>query len=67
MKSAKVNGPIGTLVPNFIVLSMSSTLPIPSYKVNIASFRYGIKILFAINPGMSLETENSLLIFFTRL
>jgi len=68
IKSAKVKGPIGTFVPNFIVLSISSTDPIPSYNVKIAfnnyynyntSFIYGIKILFAINPGISLETEYS--------
>lgn len=45
--------PIGTLVPNFIALSISSTEPIPSYNVNIASLIYGIKTRFAINPGIS--------------
>lgn len=45
--------PIGTLVPNFIALSISSTVLIPSYNVNIASLIYGIKTRFAINPGIS--------------
>jgi len=36
IKSANTKGPIGTFVPNFIVLSMSSGVPIPSYNVKKA-------------------------------
>ena len=60
MKSANVRGPMGTLVPNFIVLSISSAVPIPSYKAKTASFMYGIKILFAMKPGTSLAVEQVL-------
>jgi len=63
MKSARVSGPIGTFVPSFIVLSMSSAVLMPSYKANTASLIYGIKILLAINPGMSLAVEHVLPIF----
>lgn len=54
MKSANCKGPIGTLVPNFIVRSISSTVPILSYKAKTASLIYGINILLAIKPGTSL-------------
>lgn len=72
MKSANVNGPIkililtipiGTFVPNFIALSISSTVPIPSNNAYIASLIYGIKTRFAMNPGISYATTVSFFIY----
>ena len=67
IKSARVKGPIGTFVPNFIVLSISSLVPIPSYRAKIDSLIYGINSLFAINPGISLEVEVYFFIFAANL
>mmetsp|Transcript_30218 Transcript_30218/g.96529 ORF Transcript_30218/g.96529 Transcript_30218/m.96529 type:complete len:258 (+) Transcript_30218:363-1136(+) len=53
MKSASVSGPIGTLVPSFMDVSIASTVPMPSYRVCTASLMYGIRIRFAMKPGMS--------------
>lgn len=62
-----INIPIGTLVPNFIALSISSTEPIPSYNANIASLIYGIKTRFAINPGISYAVTVSFFIYLAKL
>ena len=50
------------LVPNFMVLSMSSTVPMPSYRANTASLMYGMRIRLAMNPGTSLEAVVSFFI-----
>ena len=63
MKSASCSGPIGTLVPFFIMLSMSSFVPTLVSKQMIASLIYGIRILFARNPGESTLFEGILPIF----
>ena len=60
IKSANCSGPIGTFVPFFIIPSISSFLPTPVSRQIIASLIYGIKILFAKNPGESVETEEIL-------
>mmetsp|Transcript_36943 Transcript_36943/g.102629 ORF Transcript_36943/g.102629 Transcript_36943/m.102629 type:complete len:207 (+) Transcript_36943:265-885(+) len=53
MKSASVSGPMGTLVPRRMVLSMSSAVAMPSCSANTASLMYGIRMRFATNPGRS--------------
>lgn len=55
MKSASVSGPIGTLVPYFMMLSISSLVPIPFSRHMIASFTYGMRIRLARKPGESVE------------
>lgn len=55
MKSASVSGPIGTLVPFFIILSISSLVPIPFSRHITASFIYGMRIRLARKPGESEE------------
>ena len=48
-----MNGPIGYPHPNFIPLSISSTLPTPSSKARIASSKYGTSNRFTMNPERS--------------
>lgn len=60
MKSANVSGPMGTFVPFFIISSMLFSSPTPVSKQIIASLIYGIRILFARNPGVSAEVEGIL-------
>ena len=55
MKSASVSGPIGTLVPSFMAVSMSSAEARPSCTAKQASFSIGMRIRLTMNPGMSRE------------
>mmetsp|Transcript_27267 Transcript_27267/g.65699 ORF Transcript_27267/g.65699 Transcript_27267/m.65699 type:complete len:236 (-) Transcript_27267:106-813(-) len=57
MKSASVNGPIGTFVPNFIPLSISSAEAMPSCSTKNASLIYGMRMRFTTKPGMSLSQK----------
>mmetsp|Transcript_92048 Transcript_92048/g.237533 ORF Transcript_92048/g.237533 Transcript_92048/m.237533 type:complete len:238 (+) Transcript_92048:181-894(+) len=66
MKSASVRGPIGTLVPSFIVLSMSSAVAIPSPSTKKASLMYGIRMRLATKPGRSSLVACSFFIAVTR-
>lgn len=60
IKSASCKGPMGTLVPFFIMASMSSRLPTPVSRQMMASFMYGIKMRLARNPGESADCEGIL-------
>lgn len=60
MKSASCNGPIGTLVPFFMIASISSLFPTPVSRQMIASLMYGIRIRLARNPGESADWEGIL-------
>jgi hypothetical protein len=60
MKSASCNGPMGTFVPFFMILSMSSFAPTPVSRQMTASLMYGIRIRFAKKPGESVEREGIL-------
>lgn len=51
MKSASVKGPIGTLVPSFMALSMSSLVETPSIRQKIASLIHGMRTLLVMNPN----------------
>ena len=63
IKSARASGPIGTFVPNFIHVSIPSTVETPSYRAYTASLIYGINIRLAINPGESLASTTTLPIY----
>lgn len=56
IKSASFSGPMGTLVPRIMDLSMSSLVASPSYKANMASLMYGMSNRLTMNPGISAET-----------
>lgn len=60
MKSASCNGPIGTLVPFFMIASMSSLAPTPVSKQMMASLMYGMRIRLARKPGESVDCEGIL-------
>lgn len=66
MKSARVKGPMGTLVPVFMMLSISSRPPTPVSRQMTASLMYGIRMRFARKPGESAETEATLPIRWTK-
>lgn len=57
MKSASCSGPMGTFVPFFMMLSMSSFAPTPVSRQMTASLMYGIKMRFARKPGESADLE----------
>jgi len=60
MKSASCSGPMGTFVPFFIILSISSFVPTPVSRQMIASLMYGIRMRFARKPGASELIEGTL-------
>ena len=60
IRSARASGPIGWLIPNFMIVSMFSALPRPSCRAKMASLIIGIRMRFAINPGESLTSTGSL-------
>ena len=53
MKSAKVKGPIGWLIPNLITVSIASGSATPSITQNMASFSIGKSIRLLTKPGKS--------------
>lgn len=67
MKSASCSGPMGTLVPFFMMLSMSSFPPTPVSRQMMASLMYGIRILLARKPGLSALREGILPILVQKL
>lgn len=65
MKSANCNGPIGTLVPFFMMSSISSLPPTPVSRQMTASLIYGMRIRLARKPGESVDCDGILPIFLT--
>lgn len=63
MKSASCKGPMGTFVPFFMMLSMSSLAPTPVSRQMTASLMYGMRMRFAKNPGESADFEGIFPIF----
>ena len=60
MRSARVKGPMGCAIPNFMMASMASGVPTPSSKQKIASFIMGMRIRLDTNPGESLHSTGIL-------
>lgn len=60
IKSASCSGPMGTFVPFFMILSMSSFVPTPVSRQMIASLMYGISMRLARKPGESADRDGTL-------
>jgi len=58
MKSASVRGPMGTLVPSFMAVSMSSSEASPSWSAKQASLSMGMRMRFTMKPGMSFDSTD---------
>ena len=63
IKSASCKGPMGTFVPFFIMLSISSFVPTPVSRQMMASLMYGMRMRLAKKPGESALVEGILPIF----
>lgn len=60
IKSANCRGPMGTFVPFFMMLSISSLDPTPVSRQITASLMYGIRMRLARKPGLSAEVDGIL-------
>lgn len=66
IKSAKRSGPMGTPVPFFMIASMSSRVATAVSRHMTASLMYGMRMRFAMKPGVSRDVEGVLPIAVTK-